>query len=214
MGRAIVRDPKVFLFDEPLSNLDAKLRVKVRGEIKELQHRLKTTTIYVTHDQVEAMTMGDKIVVMNGGRVEQVGAPLDLYDRPANIFVATFLGSPAMNLLRGMVDSSVPSRLVFADGESTPLEHAPPAYTGREVIFGVRPEDIRLDPKGGFPCLVSLVEPMGSETHLVARAGDTEIVVVLRERMAIREGETVRLSLQATQAHFFDPESGQRISLD
>jgi multiple sugar transport system ATP-binding protein len=214
MGRAIVRDPKVFLFDEPLSNLDAKLRVQVRGEIKELQHRLKTTTIYVTHDQVEAMTMGDKIVVMNNGRVEQVGAPLDLYDRPANTFVATFLGSPAMNLLRGIVDSSTPARLVFADGESTPLEHAPPAYTGREVIFGVRPEDIRLDPKGGFPCLVSLVEPMGSETHLVARAGDTEIVVVLRERMAIREGETVRLSLQTTQAHFFDPDSGQRISLD
>jgi multiple sugar transport system ATP-binding protein len=128
MGRAIVRDPKVFLFDEPLSNLDAKLRVKVRGEIKELQHRLKTTTIYVTHDQVEAMTMGDKIVVMNGGRVEQVGAPLDLYDRPANTFVATFLGSPAMNLLRGTVDSSAPSRLVFADGKSTPIAYAPPAY--------------------------------------------------------------------------------------
>ena len=104
MGRAIVRDPKVFLFDEPLSNLDAKLRVQVRGEIKELQHRLKTTTIYVTHDQVEAMTMGDKIVVMNGGRVEQVGPPLELYDRPANTFVATFLGSPAMNLLQGRVE--------------------------------------------------------------------------------------------------------------
>jgi multiple sugar transport system ATP-binding protein len=214
MGRAIVRDPKVFLFDEPLSNLDAKLRVKVRGEIKELQHRLKTTTIYVTHDQVEAMTMGDKIVVMNGGRVEQVGAPLDLYDTPANTFVATFLGSPAMNLLRGMVDSLAPSRLVFADGKSTPIAHAPPAYTGRDVIFGVRPEDIRLDPKEGFPCLVSLVEPMGSETQLVARAGESEIVAVLRERMAIREGEIIRLSLQTSQAHFFDPDSGQRISLD
>ena len=104
MGRAIVRDPKVFLFDEPLSNLDAKLRVQVRGEIKALQHRLKTTTIYVTHDQVEAMTMGDKIVVMNGGRVEQVGPPLELYDRPANTFVATFLGSPAMNFLQGRVE--------------------------------------------------------------------------------------------------------------
>ena len=214
MGRAIVRDPKVFLFDEPLSNLDAKLRVQVRGEIKELQHRLKTTTIYVTHDQVEAMTMGDKIVVMNGGRVEQVGAPLDLYDRPANTFVATFLGSPAINLLRGMVNSSAPARLLFADGQSTPIERAPPAYIGRNVIFGVRPEDIRLDPKDGFPCLVSLVEPMGSETHLVTRAGETEIVVVLRERMAIREGETVRLSLQTARAHFFDANSGRRISLD
>ena len=106
MGRAIVRDPKVFLFDEPLSNLDAKLRVQVRGEIKELQRRLKTTTIYVTHDQVEAMTMGDKIVVLNGGRVEQIGAPLDLYDRPANRFVATFLGSPAMNLIEGKIDGA------------------------------------------------------------------------------------------------------------
>jgi multiple sugar transport system ATP-binding protein len=184
----------------------------VRGEIKELQHRLKTTTIYVTHDQVEAMTMGDKIVVMNGGRVEQVGAPLDLYDRPANTFVATFLGSPAMNLLRGMVDSSAPARLVFADGQSTPIERAPSAYIGRNVIFGVRPEDIHLDPKDGFPCPVSLVEPVGSETHLLARAGETEIVVVLRER--IRDGETVRLSLRTTQAHFFDPDSGRRVSLD
>ena len=210
MGRAIVRDPKVFLFDEPLSNLDAKLRVQVRGEIKELQHRLKTTTIYVTHDQVEAMTMGDKIVVMNGGRVEQVGAPLDLYDKPANTFVATFLGSPAINLLTGMVDSSAPARLVFADGQSTPIERAAPAYIGRNVIFGVRPEDIHLDLKDGFPCLVSLVEPMGSETHLVARAGETEIVVVLRERTGIREGETVRLSLQTARAHFFDPNSGRR----
>ena len=116
MGRAIVRDPKVFLFDEPLSNLDAKLRVQVRGEIKELQHRLKTTTIYVTHDQVEAMTMGDKIVVMNGGRVEQVGPPLELYDRPANTFVATFLGSPAMNFLQGRVEGEDSARLALPDG--------------------------------------------------------------------------------------------------
>src|SRR6202451_2894932 len=116
MGRAIVRDPKVFLFDEPLSNLDAKLRVQVRGEIKELQHRLKTTTIYVTHDQVETMTMGDKIVVMNGGRVEQVGRPLELYDRPANTFVATFLGSPAMNLLLGRVEVGDSPRLALPDG--------------------------------------------------------------------------------------------------
>ena len=118
MGRAIVRDPKVFLFDEPLSNLDAKLRVQVRGEIKELQRRLKTTTIYVTHDQVEAMTMGDKIVVLNGGRVEQIGAPLDLYDRPANRFVATFLGSPAMNLIDGTIDDADGTRILLADGHS------------------------------------------------------------------------------------------------
>jgi multiple sugar transport system ATP-binding protein len=210
MGRAIVRDPKVFLFDEPLSNLDAKLRVQVRGEIKELQRRLKTTTIYVTHDQVEAMTMGDKIVVLNSGRVEQIGAPLDLYDRPANRFVATFLGSPAMNLIEGTVADG--ARLVLPDGHAASIGPPPAGWTGRRLIFGVRPEAVRLDPEAGLPCVVSLVEPTGSETHLIARAGQTEIVAVLKERLRIHEGETIRLSLDAAQAHFFDPESGQRLA--
>jgi multiple sugar transport system ATP-binding protein len=210
MGRAIVRDPKVFLFDEPLSNLDAKLRVQVRGEIKELQRRLKTTTIYVTHDQVEAMTMGDKIVVLNSGRVEQIGAPLDLYDRPANRFVATFLGSPAMNLIEGTVADG--ARLVLPDGDAATIGPPPAGWTGRRLIFGVRPEAIRLDPETGLPCVVSLVEPTGSETHLIARAGQTEIVAVLKERLRIHEGETIRLSLDAAQAHFFDPESGERLA--
>ncbi len=134
MGRAIVRDPKVFLFDEPLSNLDAKLRVQVRGEIKELQRRLKTTTIYVTHDQVEAMTMGDKIVVLNGGRVEQIGAPLDLYDRPANQFVATFLGSPAMNLIEGKIDSAG-ARLVLPDGLSAAIATIPAGLVGTKGLL-------------------------------------------------------------------------------
>ena len=212
MGRAIVRDPKVFLFDEPLSNLDAKLRVQVRGEIKELQRRLKTTTIYVTHDQVEAMTVGDKIVVLNAGRVEQIGAPLDLYDRPANKFVATFLGSPAMNLIDGKIHSAEPARLVFADGTSVTIGAPPAAWAGRPVVFGIRPEDVRLDPIAGLPCVVSLVEPTGSETHLIAHAGQTEIVAVLRERTRIHEGETVKLSLDTGQAHFFDPDSGQRLA--
>ena len=150
MGRAIVRDPKVFLFDEPLSNLDAKLRVQVRGEIKELQRRLKTTTLYVTHDQVEAMTMGDKIVVLNGGRVEQIGAPLDLYDRPANRFVATFLGSPAMNLIEGTIDSADRARLLLPDGHSASIGSSPPDWAGRRVLFGVRPESVRLDPEAGL----------------------------------------------------------------
>jgi multiple sugar transport system ATP-binding protein len=131
MGRAIVRDPKVFLFDEPLSNLDAKLQVQVRGEIKELQRRLNTTTIYVTHDQVEAMTMGDKIVVLNGGRVEQIGAPLDLYDWPANKFVATFLGSPAMNLIDGKIGDPDSARLMFPDGNSAVVSSIPTGWPGR-----------------------------------------------------------------------------------
>ena len=212
MGRAIVRDPKVFLFDEPLSNLDAKLRVQVRGEIKELQRRLKTTTIYVTHDQVEAMTMGDTIVVLNAGRVEQIGAPLDLYDHPANKFVATFLGSPAMNLLDGKIGGPDGNQLVFPDGHSAAIDATPAGWSGRRVTLGIRPENVRLDPVAGLACVVSLVEPTGSETHLIAHAGETEIVAVLKERMRIHEGETVKLSFDAGQTHFFDPESGQRLA--
>ena len=211
MGRAIVRDPKVFLFDEPLSNLDAKLRVQVRGEIKALQHRLKTTTIYVTHDQVEAMTMGDKIVVMNGGRVEQVGPPLELYDRPANTFVATFLGSPAMNLLTGRVEEADALRLVLSDGLAATIGNGGRAFVGRDVVFGIRPEHVRVDQDRGLPCIVSLVEPTGSETHVVAHAGQTEIIAVLRERVEIQEGQVIKLSLDASQAHFFDTSSGSRL---
>jgi multiple sugar transport system ATP-binding protein len=133
MGRAIVRDPQVFLFDEPLSNLDAKLRVQMRTEIKELHQRLKTTTVYVTHDQIEAMTMADKIVVMQGGRIEQVGAPLDLYDRPANVFVAAFIGSPSMNLIEGRVSGG----MVEVSGARLPLPPGVSADEGREVIYGI-----------------------------------------------------------------------------
>jgi multiple sugar transport system ATP-binding protein len=212
MGRAIVRNPKVFLFDEPLSNLDAKLRVQVRGEIKELQRRLKTTTIYVTHDQVEAMTMGDKIVVLNGGRVEQIGAPLDLYDSPANRFVATFLGSPAMNLVEGMIDGANPTQLQLPDGHSASIGSAPTGWAGHRVIFGIRPENVRLDPEAGLPCVVSLVEPTGSETHLIAHAGQTEIVAVLKERLRIHEGETIRVSFDVSHGHFFDPKTGGRLA--
>ena len=211
MGRAIVRDPKVFLFDEPLSNLDAKLRVQVRGEIKELQRRLRTTTLYVTHDQVEAMTMGDKIVVLNAGRVEQVGAPLELYDRPSNKFVATFLGSPAMNLIKVKVTGGARSTIFLPDGLTAQVSEAPAEWLSREVIFGLRPEHIRLDPENGLPCTVSLVEPTGSETHLVARAGATQIIVVLRERIYIREGDTIRLALDSPDSHFFDISSGMRL---
>src|SRR5262249_39350441 len=148
MGRAIVRDPQVFLFDEPLSNLDAKLRVAMRTEIKELHQRLKTTTVYVTHDQIEAMTMADRIVVMHDGLVEQIGAPLELYDKPANLFVGGFIGSPAMNLLNGALRAN--GRLEFegANGVRLPLLTAPNGSNGHPVIYGIRPEHFAIAADG------------------------------------------------------------------
>ena len=204
MGRAIVRDPQVFLFDEPLSNLDAKLRVQMRGEIKELHQRLRTTTVYVTHDQIEAMTMADKIVVMHGGRVEQIGAPLDLYDRPANLFVAGFIGSPAMNLLRGRVE---PEGFAVG-GAHLPL---PPHAVAGEAVYGIRPESWRLDP-AGIPAEVTLVEPTGSETQVMARIGDTPILCAFRERVTARPGERIPVSPDASAVHMFDGASGMRLN--
>ena len=166
MGRAIVRDPQVFLFDEPLSNLDAKLRVAMRAEIKELHQRLRTTTVYVTHDQIEAMTMADKIVVMHDGIVEQMGAPLDLYDRPANLFVAGFIGSPAMNLARG--HASRRRGFVAMAACALPLGARHRRIDGRPAVYGIRPEHFRL--RGdGVPAEVVVVEPTGSETQVVAK---------------------------------------------
>ncbi len=204
MGRAIVRDPQVFLFDEPLSNLDAKLRVQMRGEIKELHQRLRTTTVYVTHDQIEAMTMADKIVVMHGGRVEQIGAPLELYDRPANLFVAGFIGSPAMNLLRGRVE---PQGFAVG-GTHLPL---PPGAVAGEAVYGIRPEHWRLDP-AGIPAEVTLVEPTGSETQVMARIGDTPILCAFRERVTARPGERIPVSPDAATVHMFDGASGMRLN--
>ena len=155
--------------------------------------------------------MGDKIVVMNGGRVEQVGPPLELYDRPANTFVATFLGSPAMNLLAGRIEGEHSPQLSLPDGFAAAIGDGGLAFAGRDVIFGIRPEHVRVDQARGLPCIVSLVEPTGSETHIVAHAGQTEIIAVLRERLEIREGETIRLSLDARQAHFFETSSGDRL---
>jgi multiple sugar transport system ATP-binding protein len=157
------------------------------------------------------MTMGDKIVVMNGGRVEQVGPPLELYDSPANTFVATFLGSPAMNLLPGRVEGEDSPRLALPDGLTATIGDAGRAFAGRDVIFGIRPEHVRVDQARGLPCIVSLVEPTGSETHVVAHAGQTEVIAVLRERVEIQEGETIRLSLDASQSHFFETSSGNRL---
>jgi multiple sugar transport system ATP-binding protein len=207
MGRAIVRDPKVFLFDEPLSNLDAKLRVAMRAEIKELHQRLRTTTVYVTHDQIEAMTMADKIVVMRDGIVEQIGAPLDLYDKPGNIFVAGFIGSPAMNLLEGRIDGGA---FVTNGGMRLPLPANHSAPSSRPLVYGLRPEHITLSDTG-VPVEVVVVEPTGSETLIVVKGGHTELDCLFRNRILPRPGETLRILPDMAHAHLFDAESGRRL---
>jgi len=211
MGRAIVRDPQVFLFDEPLSNLDAKLRVAMRTEIKELHQRLKTTTIYVTHDQIEAMTLADRIVVMHDGLVEQVGAPLELYDRPQNLFVAGFIGSPAMNFLNGAIRAN--GRLEFegAGGMRLPLLTAPPGSDGRRVTYGIRPEHFVISDDGA-EAEVLVVEPTGSELQIAAKFGGDEIVAVFRERHNFKPGDKIRLNADPRAAHLFDAPSGERLT--
>lgn len=213
MGRSIVRDPKVFLFDEPLSNLDAKLRVQMRSEIKSLQSRLKTTMIYVTHDQIEAMTMADKVVVMHAGRVEQIGTPLDLYDQPVNQFVAGFIGSPSMNFIHGQLNVNMPAALDIGDGISLPLKIAPTEYRGREVVYGIRPEHIVVDPIAGAPFRVTVVEPTGSETYITVQGAGQTIACLFRQRMDVHVGETLKLSFAQDAAHFFDPVSKLRINV-
>jgi multiple sugar transport system ATP-binding protein len=209
MGRAIVRDPQVFLFDEPLSNLDAKLRVQMRTEIKELHQRLKTTTIYVTHDQIEAMTMADKIVVMQAGRIEQVGAPLDLFDRPANVFVAAFIGSPSMNLLNGVFRAGAAPKVEIGSLTLTaPADTA--AVDGQAVIFGVRPEHLALA-TDGFEAQVSVVEPTGSETLVFLRAGGTELVTLFRDRHVFKPGDILKLAPRPEAVHLFDAATGKRL---
>jgi len=210
MGRAIVRNPQVFLFDEPLSNLDAKLRVQMRAEIRELHQRLGTTTVYVTHDQIEAMTMADQILVMREGRIAQMGAPLDLYDRPANVFVAGFIGSPAMNLLEGTVLRKGNSVSVDVAGTELAAPDLASLTDGRAVTFGIRPEHLELDPKG-FAATVVVIEPTGSETHVVLRLGQRDIVAVFRERHAFVPGQTVHLRPNAAHIHMFDTQSGMRL---
>jgi len=209
MGRAIVRNPQVFLFDEPLSNLDAKLRVQMRAEIKELHQRLKTTTIFVTHDQIEAMTMADRIVVMHDGLIEQVGTPLELYDNPKNLFVASFIGSPAMNLIKG--SARVNGGLAFeAQGSRLPLVGKHEARDGQPVIYGIRPEHLELS-DDGFPAKITVIEPTGSETMVVLRMGEAEIVALFRERHEFKPGQTVHLRPRQDQVHLFDGASGERI---
>ncbi len=207
MGRAIVRDPQVFLFDEPLSNLDAKLRVQMRSEIRELHQRLGTTTVYVTHDQIEAMTMADRIVVMRDGRISQVGAPLELYDRPANTFVAGFIGSPAMNLIEGTVTAG----RFTAPGIDLPLPAVAGLGEGRKITYGIRPEHLTLS-EAGLPVTVVVVEPTGAEIHLVLRAGEQELTVVVRERQSFAPGQTLHIAPMPDLIHLFDGETGERIN--
>ncbi|MBB5535811.1 ABC transporter ATP-binding protein [Rhizobium giardinii] len=212
MGRAIVRSPQVFLFDEPLSNLDAKLRVQMRKEIKELHQRLKTTTVYVTHDQVEAMTMADKIVVMQSGKVEQIGTPLELYDRPSNTFVATFIGSPSMNLLKGRykADGAI---FVTESADEISLGFTPEASDGQPVLLGVRPEHLSLA-ESGLTTTVNVTEPTGHETMVFLRYGPGELVAVFSERHDFEPGQVVTVAPRTGKLHLFDAGSGKTLRPD
>jgi multiple sugar transport system ATP-binding protein len=213
MGRAIVRDPQVFLFDEPLSNLDAKLRVAMRTEIKELHQRLKTTSIYVTHDQIEAMTMGDKIVVMRDGRIEQTGSPLDLYDQPANQFVAGFIGSPAMNFLPGTLRRATGSaQIELGDGTRFDAPLRAGGVDGQPVVFGTRPEHLTLAASGGIAASVVVMEPTGMDTFVVCRHHGVELSAVFRERHDFAPGSTVNLLPDLQRAHLFDAATGKRLA--
>ena len=213
MGRAIVRDPQVFLFDEPLSNLDAKLRVAMRTEIKELHQRLQTTSVYVTHDQIEAMTMGDKIVVMRDGYIEQTGSPLELYDRPVNLFVAGFIGSPAMNFLPGTLRrNGAGAQVELGDGVRVDAPPGSGGGDGQAVIFGTRPENLLLVGERGIPAEVAVVEPTGADTFVACRHHGTDLAVVFRERHAFVPGSTIRLQPDLQRAHLFDAGSGNRLS--
>ena len=210
MGRAIVRAPQVFLFDEPLSNLDAKLRVQMRAEIKELHQRLKTTTIYVTHDQIEAMTMADRIVVLHDGIIEQIGSPLDLYDRPANLFVAGFIGSPAMNMIKGRLESSPTPRFVTDDGLELPVVSVPAGGEGKRIVYGIRPEHFSLG--GPLQAKVSVVEPTGSETQVFAQIGEQKLLGVFRERVTVAPGQILPLAPNVEAVHLFDAQTGLRLN--
>ncbi|MBO1040528.1 ABC transporter ATP-binding protein [Brucella pituitosa] len=227
MGRALVRNPQVFLFDEPLSNLDAKLRVDMRTEIKRLHHRMKTTIVYVTHDQIEAMTLATKIAVLKDGILQQFGTPAEIYNNPANMFVADFMGSPAMNLLHAGIEkngSELAVVLEQGEGETLklPLKTAPQSlsdYVGKQVMFGIRPEALT-DPDGADrnahsvvegECLIDVVEPAGSDTFAVTRIGGKQVVARLRADARITAGHRSRLAFNLDKSVFFDPSTQGRI---
>ncbi len=215
MGRAIVRDPQVFLFDEPLSNLDAKLRVQMRVEIKALHQRLRTTSVYVTHDQVEAMTMADRIVVMHDGRVEQIGTPLDLYDNPANLFVAGFIGSPAMNFIKGKLHRAGGAVWVDAkDGVRLPAEQGVAGSEGQDVVYGVRPEHMSVvgAGNGGVPATVTVVEPTGADTYVYAQIAGEQVCAVFDERYDFAPDQVIHLLPKLAVTHLFDAATGNKLN--
>jgi multiple sugar transport system ATP-binding protein len=209
MGRAIVRNPEVFLFDEPLSNLDAKLRVEMRTEIKALHNRLRTTSIYVTHDQIEAMTMGDRVVVMHDGMIQQVGHPLDVYDTPQSIFVAGFIGSPAMNIFPAETDRN---GITFAGTLFAWPGNEHPENLPHEIVCGLRPESLDLVEEGqGAACIIESLEPMGSETVVVVSASGSRFTSLIRDRRPLEVGKTINLAPQFSGMHLFDKQSGLRL---
>jgi len=216
MGRAIVRNPQVFLFDEPLSNLDAKLRTQVRAEIRELHQRLQTTSVYVTHDQIEAMTMGQKVVVLRDGRVEQVGSPLDLYDRPANVFVAGFIGSPAINQLEGVIEQGDNGFCVrLGAGTLLPLPAGLAVEHAQTVIYAIRPEHVRLvaaEEHNSIPADVVAVENTGADMQVFCETAGGRLTSVFKERVAVAAGDKIHLQPLQAGIHVFDKASGKRIS--
>ena len=211
MGRAIVRNPEVFLFDEPLSNLDAKLRTVMRKEVKLLHQRLKATSIYVTHDQTEAMTMADRIVVMNAGKIEQTGTPLELYNKPDNLFVAGFIGAPQMNFLSGKVVKTEQGFSLSIGSSSLALPTGFDFKDSQSVVLGIRPEHLRAGATGALKAEVEVVEPMGNETHITCRRGDDEIILIESAEITLKPGADVSLTFDTEKAHFFDQESQARI---
>lgn len=212
MGRAIVREPAVFLFDEPLSNLDARLRVQMRLELQQLHRRLQTTSLYVTHDQVEAMTLAQRVMVMNKGVVEQLGTPVEVYERPASQFVASFIGAPAMNLLKGQF-SSDGSRFDLDASHALPLSDTKAKWANRPVVLGIRPEHIRLSSReqGGVPLRVDTLEMLGADNLAHGRIGDTPLVVRLAHSERPQPGSTLWLHLPSDALHFFDSTHGKRL---
>jgi multiple sugar transport system ATP-binding protein len=215
VGRAIVRKPSVFLFDEPLSNLDAKLRVQMRAEITKLQQRLGTTAVYVTHDQVEAMTMGNRIAVMNGGKIQQVGAPLEVYDSPANLFVANFIGTPPMNFIEATVDPD--GSLLRAKGYAIPLpaslQRRVAAKKGEAIIAGIRPEHIHEATGNGATVngTIELVEPIGHNVVVHSRVGEDILVASISTKQIPKIGEPIILGIDTASMHLFDKSSGMRL---
>jgi len=212
MGRAIVREPAVFLFDEPLSNLDARLRVQMRLELQQLHRRLQTTSLYVTHDQVEAMTLAQRVMVMNKGVVEQLGTPVEVYERPASQFVASFIGAPAMNLLKGAFNSDG-SRFNLDASHALPLSESKAKWANRPVVLGIRPEHIQLSSReqGGVPLRVDTLEMLGADNLAHGRIGDTPLVVRLAHSERPQPGSTLWLHLPADALHFFDSTHGKRL---